>query len=297
MLMKEVVRPSPLIQESFSEIVDSYEVFILDMWGVLYNGSGLYEGVSDCLAELKKAGKQIALLSNAPRKSQCIKQNLSDAGLDESHYNHVVTSGDMTHAFLKSEERLENFAGNKCYFIGAERHLVLLEGTDIEVVSKAEEADFILLTGPRTFEEHLKDFHLELNECAKYELPMICANPDKFVMVDGKKMVCAGLLAQYYQMLKQRVQYFGKPFGMVYKAVHEFYPDVPHDDILVVGDAFETDIKGGTQSGYDSALIAGGIHLDELGGEWGKTPSLDDIEVLCSQYGLWPHYVFPALRW
>lgn len=292
-----LVSKSPSLINSLSEISEKYTLFVLDMWGVLYNGTGLYENVLDCLKALKEKDKKIILLSNAPRTNPYVVENLETSGLTGDLYDAILTSGDLTNQFLKSAERKMHFNGQKVYFIGAERHLVLFEGAGLDVVDNPQEADFVLMTGPREIGEHLTDFKAELEACSDYHLPMICANPDKYVMVEGQKQVCGGLLAQYYQNLGQKVQYFGKPYGMTYKAVQSFFPDVEREKIIVIGDALETDIKGGVQANLDSILIAGGIHLDDLGGDWGKVSSEEDITSLCQQYDLWPSYVLPNFRW
>ena len=61
---------------SMSETINDYDVYILDLWGVLYDGGGLYPGVLECLTKLKQASKIICLLSNAPRLAADIETDL-----------------------------------------------------------------------------------------------------------------------------------------------------------------------------------------------------------------------------
>ena len=42
-----------------------YDGFILDLWGVVHDGTAPFPGVLDCMGRLIAAGKRVVLLSNA----------------------------------------------------------------------------------------------------------------------------------------------------------------------------------------------------------------------------------------
>ena len=48
-------------------IVDSYDLFFIDLWGVVHNGVKLYDHSIEVLEKLKIAKKEFVLLINAPR--------------------------------------------------------------------------------------------------------------------------------------------------------------------------------------------------------------------------------------
>ena len=50
-----------------SDIKDSYDAFVTDIWGVLHDGSKAYPGALDCLRELQGCGKMVILLSSEGR--------------------------------------------------------------------------------------------------------------------------------------------------------------------------------------------------------------------------------------
>ena len=56
--------------QGISDISDSYSAFIIDQWGVLHNGERPYDGVIDCLRELKERKKEIIILSNSGKRSE-----------------------------------------------------------------------------------------------------------------------------------------------------------------------------------------------------------------------------------
>ena len=51
-------------------LIDNYDTFLLDMWGVMHDGSAPYEGVLQTIRELKKAGKKLIILSNSSKRRE-----------------------------------------------------------------------------------------------------------------------------------------------------------------------------------------------------------------------------------
>ena len=56
-----------LDQEGVKSIVNRYDLFFIDLWGVVHNGIELYENAIDVLDNLAAAKKDFVLLTNAPR--------------------------------------------------------------------------------------------------------------------------------------------------------------------------------------------------------------------------------------
>src|SRR5688572_15752674 len=72
-----------------SAVLDRYDGFILDIWGVLHDGRRPYAGVLDCLARLRDAGKRTCLLSNAPRRNDVVVVALERMGIGRHCYDLV----------------------------------------------------------------------------------------------------------------------------------------------------------------------------------------------------------------
>ena len=53
--------------ETLEEIEDKYNIFFIDLWGVVHNGVQLYPEAMDVLENLNKLKKRFVLLSNAPQ--------------------------------------------------------------------------------------------------------------------------------------------------------------------------------------------------------------------------------------
>ena len=75
-----------------------------------------------------------------------------------------------------------------------------------------------------------------------------------------KREYCAGSIAKSFEEIDGKVVYFGKPYPPVY----EIAADVNNKKILCIGDNLNTDIKGANIQNFDSLLITGGIHREEM---------------------------------
>ena len=63
--------PSYETIESISSIpLDKYDTVLLDMWGVMHDGSKPYEGVLDAVRRLKEAGKTLIIVSNSSKRKE-----------------------------------------------------------------------------------------------------------------------------------------------------------------------------------------------------------------------------------
>ena len=105
--------------------------------------------------------------------------------------------------------------------------------------------------------------------------------------------ISAGAIARHYQSIgAKRVIYYGKPQSDLFEKALETLPGIDRSRLLMVGDAFETDIAGAINFHIDSLLIAGGIHQAEL------TPlSTRAVETLANRYAVAPTYFCQSFCW
>ena len=241
--------------KNLSEIQSEYECFFIDLWGVIHNGVNLFENVLDTLKFLKNEKKSIFFLTNAPRRSSVIKKQLFKFGLSNKLYDDVVSSGEITWQKLKGKKKL------RCYLIGPPRDFHLIEGLDVDVVKNPKLVDLIINTGPWGDKDSLENYKPILEELVNYNPLMICSNPDKTVIRGNRFMICAGLLAEYYQKIGGKVEYYGKPYSEIYDYTYSIMKK-RNEKILVIGDSLDNDIKGANLQNLDSLLITSGIHRE-----------------------------------
>ncbi|HLJ65200.1 MAG TPA: TIGR01459 family HAD-type hydrolase, partial [Stellaceae bacterium] len=187
--------------------------------------------------------------------------------------------------------------GPRCWHIGPARDDNMLAGIDFRRVSRIEDADFILNTGPGEIEDTLETFEPVLEVARARHLPMICANPDLVVMHEGQRMICAGLIAERYEALGGRVRWHGKPFPSVYGEAFALLNLGRYPRILAVGDSLRTDIAGANGVGIAGLLVAGGIHGEEFGLSTGGVPDPKLVAEAVAASGEIPTAVISHFVW
>ncbi len=279
------------------EIADKYDYFILDIWGVIHDGSATYPNVVENLKSLRKLNKKICFLSNAPRRSDVVAEILTKFGISSDLYDFILTSGEATYIFLEENQK-QDFSQFKknYYYIGPNKDINLLKGLNYNLITDAAKADFVINTGFdnefSTIEEKLP----QAKEAIKYGLPMICVNPDLIVVKqNGQEMICAGILANEYKKMGGEVIYFGKPYNSVYNQVFRLFSIKDKSKVLAIGDGIETDILGANNFKIDSALIPGGILSGELNIKHNQLPSSENLNRICQKYNSFPQFVIAGL--
>ena len=62
--------------KGLKEVYNKYDVFFIDLWGVIHNGVHLYPEAINVLENLIKLNKRFVLISNAPRPSKSVEKYL-----------------------------------------------------------------------------------------------------------------------------------------------------------------------------------------------------------------------------
>jgi HAD superfamily hydrolase (TIGR01459 family) len=292
-----VSAPRPL--DGLSQIADEYDGFVLDLWGVVHDGVTAYSGATDTFLRLKQAGKRTVLLSNAPRLGTVVSDLMTTMGIDRDLYDAIMTSGDAVNLELIGR-RDPFFAalGERCYMLGPARDLNVLNDTGVSAVKTPAEADFVLCSGIRDFSHGLEVYRPELDACAAADLPMVCSNPDKEVMREGKRVICAGALAAVYaDELGKTVVYRGKPDPAIYRLAIGRLGLPEGARVAAVGDGLHTDIPGAMAAGLDPIFCTGGLNAGPLGVTHGEKADPAKVEALLADHGLRAKATIPAFVW
>ena len=268
-----------LDKEGLCSIVDNYQLFYVDLWGVVHNGVSLHKEAINALKEITKKGKEYILLTNAPRPNSVVKTFLKKMGMEEEIIDHVFTSGEASLSYLK-----KNLINKKFFHVGPPRDIDLFKDFKELKSNQIENSEYIICTG--LFEEHEEDlkYYKELFE-KNLKKKMICTNPDLIVDRGNKRELCAGSIAIIFEKMGGEVVYFGKPYPEVYNQSI----DNKDKKVLSIGDNLNTDIKGANLLNYDSLIISNGIHKNEIK-EKGIEETAKSYETICN-------YIQSELKW
>ena len=267
-----------LDNKGLKSVVHDFDLFFIDIWGVLHNGVTLFENSIHTLNELEKLGKEYILLTNAPRPNSTVVKFLQKMGLDSKKCQKVYTSGEAALNYLNF-----NLKGQKFFHIGPPRDFDLFKLFEKNKVNNVEDSEFLLCTG--LFDEYDEelDYYKKLFK-NKTDKKMICTNPDLIVDREDERELCAGSVAKVFEELGGKVYYFGKPYSLVYNQATK----TKNKKILCIGDNLNTDIKGANIQNYNSLLITDGIHKNEI---------KNNLNNLLASYNVKVDYIQSKLKW
>ena len=80
--------------DHIAEIINSYDTYIIDLWGVMHNGIQLNTGAIEVADKLYGLKKKIVFLSNAPRPSDKVRIFLKKLNMNEKFLKNIITSGE-----------------------------------------------------------------------------------------------------------------------------------------------------------------------------------------------------------
>ena len=260
-------------------IADNYDLFYIDLWGVVHNGVNLHENAIAVLNELLKKNKMLVLLTNAPRPNKTVQNFLQKMGMDKVLRDHVFTSGEAALNYLK-----KSYLSKKFYHIGPPRDFDLFYLFEKNKCGDISDSDYLLCTG--LFDDHDKDLKFYKNLLEKHiTKKMICTNPDLIVDRGEVRELCAGSVAMVFEKMGGEVVYFGKPHPEVYnQSINN-----ENKKILTIGDNLNTDIRGANLLNYDSLLISNGIHRNEI-----KNKGIQDV---AKEYEVIVNFIQSDLKW
>lgn len=246
---------------NFQNIVDKYDLYFVDLWGVIHNGIKLFSNAIEVLNNLKNNNKKVILISNAPRTHETVKKFLKNLDFDLKLIDSLVTSGDVTKKYIQDNQ------DKKFCHLGPPKDNDLFQGV-ANLVDQKDEFDEIICTGLiDEIGQNISDYQRLFENWIGNKKIFICANPDEVVSRGDKIEFCAGALAKYYKKMGGEVKYFGKPYEAIYDFAYnqtqsQFDTVINKNKILAVGDNLKTDINGAQNFGIHSILILNGIYKD-----------------------------------
>tara|TARA_B100001250_G_scaffold20725_1_gene17584 strand:- start:1361 stop:2179 length:819 start_codon:yes stop_codon:yes gene_type:complete len=260
-------------------IVDNYDLFYIDLWGVIHNGIKLHKHAINALNNLVKINKNFVLLTNAPRPNETVKKFLDKMGMQDDLRSHVFTSGEAALSYLKTF-----YLSKKFFHIGPPKDFDLFHLFKSNKCENIGNSEYLLCTG--LYDDHDKDLNYYKDLLEKHlNKKMICTNPDLIIDRGNERELCAGSVAMVFEKMGGKVVYFGKPYPEVYKQS----VDNNNKKILAIGDNLNTDIRGANLLNYDSLLISNGIHKDEI--------KKKGIMYVAKEYEVIINFIQTELKW
>lgn len=265
-----------------AELVDAYDVFLFDAFGVLNVGDTPLRGATQRLTGLRARGRRVLMVSNAaslPHASLVAKYQRLGMGFapDDVVSSRVPLCQALAQAapmqwglMAPAGSDLSDFPC-PCLLLGDEP-------------SAYEQVGGFVLLASSGWTDHRQ--RLLMQALRHHPRPVWVGNPDLVAPREHGFSLEPGWFAADLAWQGTDIQHlFGKPFGAVFELAQCRWGDMPQARVLMVGDTLHTDILGGRAMGFDTALVVGP----------GAASHGLDLEAACAETGIVPHHVIERI--
>jgi HAD superfamily hydrolase (TIGR01450 family) len=224
-------------------IADQFDVFLLDLDGVLYLGSEPIPESIVAVQRLLDRGAHVRILTNNPRLSrQALVERFQEADL-AIRKEHIVTSGWAAARFLAQQgvTRTDVVGSAGATAACADEGLVRTEDDPEAVIVGADHA---------TTYRDLQRAMDHIRAGAQF----VGTNPDtSFPTPQGRGLGAGALIQALEAATGVQATIAGKPEPLMFEVVRSaFEPDVR---LVMIGDNPDTDIRGARRAGIASILM------------------------------------------
>jgi len=258
----------------YQKLLDSYDTWLFDCDGVLWEGSRLIPGATDLLAFLRKQKKAVIFVTNNATQSRRMYKGKFDKLGVEAHVDEIFGSAYASAVYISSVLKLPK--EKKVFVIG-------MSGLEEEL----REENIQYLGGTDPADNTLEPFHLEnwtpdtavravlcgldtavnytkLSKAFRYllqdpECAFLATNSDStYPSANGLLPGAGAIIAPVKTALGRDPLSIGKPAGTMLtciRAKHDFDPK----RTIMVGDRLNTDIEFGKNGGLATLLVLSGV--------------------------------------
>jgi HAD superfamily hydrolase (TIGR01450 family) len=248
---------------SILKIIKSYDVILLDAYGVLVEGKTLCSGAAELIDYLNRNNREFYVVTNdASSLPSSICNRFATMNLHIPSEK-IITSGSV----IKSYYAEHDLKGARSVVLGPEDSVKYVEMAGGQIINYSNPFDVLLICDESGFpflkvvDEVLSN---ALNMINKGHMPrLVLPNPDlTYPKGNGRIGITAGAIAAMMETVLskksgKRVLFdrLGKPYPEIFKSIIKKHKK---QSLIMIGDQMETDIKGAMAAGIDSALVTAG---------------------------------------
>lgn len=222
--------------------------YLIDMDGVIYRGSAPIPGAAEFIAYLQEEEiPYLFLTNNSTYTALDVVVKLRKFHIETS-VDHVYTSAMATAAFVSRQK-----PGGTAFVIGEGGLLTALNEANYAITS--ESPDYVIVGEGRVLNFELAEkAHRSIAGGAR----LVSTNADTWCPTDnGPRPGCGAIVALLESATGRRAYHVGKPNPFMMREARKRI-GLRTDEVIMVGDTMDTDIRGATDLGYQSILVLTG---------------------------------------
>jgi NagD protein len=222
--------------------------YLIDMDGVIYRGGAAIPGAAEFIHYLQETDTPYLFLTNNSAYTPldvCFKLRKFDI---DTTVDHVYTSALATAEFLHRQK-----PNGTAFVIGEGGLLNALN--DVDYAISRDNPDYVVVGEGRGLNyESVESAHRFIANGAS----LISTNSDTWCPTDsGPRPGCGAIVALLEAATGRPAYHVGKPNPFMMRAARKRI-DLSTDEVIMIGDTMETDIRGATDLGFESILVLTG---------------------------------------
>lgn len=228
--------------------IRNYKLYLIDLDGTIYNGEKKIEYAKEFVDYLNENKiDYLFLTNNSTKQPKEVVERLKNFGI-ETEKEHVFTSSDATKIYLESKDY------RNIYVIGEDGLKNTLSSFNQKESEKDVEAVVVGLDRQLTYEKLAIAARAILNGAE-----LIGTNPDTLLPTSDGFVPSNGGQVKYLEYATSTdATFIGKPSKIIMEcAMNQF--SYSKDEIVMVGDNYDTDIMSGINSNIDTIHIQTGV--------------------------------------
>ncbi|RLK62773.1 TIGR01457 family HAD-type hydrolase [Atopobacter sp. AH10] len=231
----------------------TYKGYAIDLDGTVYFGKNRIKTAEKFVQELNERKiPYVFLTNNATRTPEEVVEHLKNYEI-ETTVNHVYTSGQATVDYL-----LEHYKGQTLMLVGSPALKKLLIEANIQLVE--ENPDIVLQSFSYDVDyRQLMEATLAIRQGAKF----VVTNPDSNLPNERGLIPGSGATTAFLKTATGvEPEIIGKPYAPIMEGALQ-HMGLSADEVLMIGDNYNTDIRAGLENGVDTLMVLTGFSTRE----------------------------------
>lgn len=227
------------------------KTYIIDLDGTMYSGDKNIDGAIHFIEYLQdKKIPYIFLTNNATRTRKQAKEHMLKLG-----FKNIKEDDFFTSAIAAAKYAKQNYTERNCFVIGEDGLIEALYLEGFNLVQDNADFVFVGLDRKATYQKYSNAVHNVLKG-AKF----IATNNDRLLPNNGRFDAGNGAaVALIEYATNQKSIKVGKPFPIILEILMREY-NLLKEDLILIGDNLETDIKLGYDCNIETIMVCTGVH-------------------------------------